>query len=203
MTRSRTFRASYLLGAALLVGCGGRQSLDDPGAGAAGAGSGGGSGASATIGPVDLNAAPLELATTCDHDVGTIAFVNPCLVGFNLAGPEGTPGFNETECRLTNGAQPVAWSFILPLSKVAQEPDRPLTFPTDLPSSPTGGMTVDVGVRKAALTSVTGTMTFSRVDPTGRAFIGFFQGTMTWTSSTGTFSCTADGPLWGGPGSFL
>jgi hypothetical protein len=47
-------------------------------------------------------------------------------------------------------------------------------------------------------------MTFSRVDPTARAFIAHFKGTIGWKTTTGsTFSCAFDGPLWGAPGSFL
>jgi hypothetical protein len=183
---------------AALAGCGGRQGLmpaDDADAGAT---------AGASIGPVDLTGAPPELAMTCDHGIGTLAFDNPCLVGMNLLGDLSKPGEHEIECHLAGPGHPIVWAFLVPLAQIAQHPDQPLTFPSSFPTSPTSGMRVDVGGHKAGVSSAAGTVTFSRVDPTGRAFIARFNGTITWKETTGsTFSCAVDAPFWGAPGGFL
>jgi hypothetical protein len=56
----------------------------------------------------------------------------------------------------------------------------------------------------ARVSSVTGSLTFSRVDPDARAFIGSFAATLVWTATDGSqISCQSDGPFWGGPGGFL
>jgi hypothetical protein len=198
----RTIPVSLSL-AVVIVGCGGRQILLQPDEAAD---AGVPVTATAAIGPVDLTQAPAEIATTCDHGVGTITFVNPCLVGHNLGGGSDV-GFHVVECSLTTSQDPHAWawSFMLPLVEVAKTPDRPLMFPGDLPPLPASNDPEVVGGRAAHLSSVTGAVTFSRVDPTARAFIGRLKATMTWKddSSGATFSCDADAPFWGAPGGFL
>jgi hypothetical protein len=186
------------VGAALAAGCGGQtlQARDDAG------GVGDAGGATATIGPVDLTQAPTEIMMDCDHGVGQVAFVNPCLVGQNLAGSQRGIGLHETECQLLGGNGAIAWAFLLPLSTIAMSPDQPLTFSTNLPAPPTG-RPAEIGGVQAGVSHVDGTMTFSRVDPSGRAFIGHFTGTITWTGSSGAFSCAVDAPFWGAPGNFL
>jgi hypothetical protein len=192
--------AFVVLGALLGVGCGGRQGLS-PAEDAGAAGTTGATGA--TIGPVDLAQAPSELTMTCDHGIGTLGFLNPCLVGQNLAGNQSSPGFSETECQLAGQGHPVVWSFLLPLMSLAEDPNQSLTAPAQLTMTPTGRQTVALGDGEGLISEVDGTLTFSRIDPTGRAFIGNFQGTVTWTTPTGTFTCAVDGPLWGAPGQFL
>jgi hypothetical protein len=64
-------------------------------------------------------------------------------------------------------------------------------------------MLVDVGGQQARVSSDSGAMTFIRVDPSNRAFVARFDGSVTWTESSGaTFSCSVDAPLWGAPGEF-
>jgi predicted small lipoprotein YifL len=186
-----------------LVGCGGRQTLDLP-PDLDGGTDAGTTSARATIGPVDLTLAPRELPTSCDQGIGPLAFDNPCLVGMNLAGNPMSPGFHEVECTLAAPGHPMTWAILLVLSQVAANPDRPVTLPGEFATpSPTSGMTVDVGGTRAGISSVSGTITFSRVDPANRSFIARFQGTMTWKEESGaTFSCAVDAPFWGAPGSF-
>jgi hypothetical protein len=197
----RTRAVGLALVAATLAGCGGRQTLDLPADGDAGTDAG--TTTRATIGPVDLTQAPAELPTTCDHGIGLVAFDNPCLVGFNLGGAPATTGVHVVECTLAVAGHPIAWSFILPLAQLAAEPDKPLTFPKDFPAGPPGNQPIGIGGQPAGLSGVTGTVTFSRVDPTGRAFVARLVGTMTWTQGSGSkVSCAVDAPFWGAPGSF-
>ncbi len=181
--------------AAGIVGCGGRQILTpadetDPSAPAA------------VVAPVDLTQAPTTLALTCDHGIGTIAFVDPCLVGFAFTSAASL-GVHEVECQLSTSGHPLVWSFLVALDEVAQHPSTPLISPADFPRSPTSGAVVAVGGRMAGVSSVQGTVTFSRVDPSGRAFIAHLTGTVTWTEPSGaTFSCAVDAPFWGAPGGF-
>jgi hypothetical protein len=203
MERTRTLCVSIVLGAAL-AGCGGRQGLSPADDGDLGGGVDGGAPAPSAVGPIDLSQAPAQLALHCDQGVGALAFVNPCQVGLNLANGGTTPGFHETECHLVGAGDPIVWAFLLPLAQIAAHPDRALSFPADFPTSPTSGSPAIVGGKPASVSSVAGTMSFSRVDPTARAFIARFQGAVTWTRPTGsTFSCALDGPFWGAPGSFL
>src|ERR1700690_1534629 len=133
----RAVCVSLLVGAAATVGCGGRQDLmpgdvvSDPSAPAP---------TVATLGPVDLTQAPATLSMTCDHGIGTITFVDPCLVGHNLADPNGSgPGFPGVGFWLAGSAATDpgqwAWAFLLPLAQLAQNPNKPLVFGSDLPSS--------------------------------------------------------------------
>lgn len=163
----------------------------------------GGGGATATIGPVDLTQAPTEITLNCDHGVGQVVFVNPCLVGMNLAGPQAGIGIHEMECQLRGGSGAVAWAFLLPLGEIALHPNQALTFPTNLPPAAPSGRSAEVGGKIAGVSAVAGTMTFLRVDPNGRAFTGHLSGTITWTGTNGAFSCAADAPFWGAPGNFL
>jgi hypothetical protein len=138
----------------------------------------------------------------CAGGVSALAFKNPCLVGENLSGQGGT-GFHVTECRIAQDGEPVAWSFILPLATLAQSPGTVLHFPGDLPSPPPPFGSVQLNGESAHATAVTGALTFSRVDPASRAFVGAFHGTVVWTIASGSqISCQVDGPLWGAPGGF-
>ncbi|MDB4982889.1 MAG: hypothetical protein JWM82_3641, partial [Myxococcales bacterium] len=141
--------------AAAAVGCGGRQILMPADV------VGDSSLPAATIAPVDVTQAPPTLSMSCDHGVGTIVFVDPCLVG----GAVGTStvsslGVHEVECQLSTPGHPMVWSFLVALDEVARDPTKPLTFPTDLPRSPTSGAVVAVGGRSARVSSVQGTVTF-------------------------------------------
>jgi hypothetical protein len=197
----RTRAVGLALVAVALASCGGRQTLDLPADGDAGTDAG--KTARATIGPVDLTQAPSELPTSCDQGLGQVAFDNPCLVGFNLGGAPTTTGFHVVECTLAVAGHPVAWSFILPLAPIAAHPDQPLSFPNDFPPAPPLDQLIEIGGQPAGLSGVTGTVTFSRVDPTGRAFVARFVGKMTWTQGSGSkFSCAVDAPFWGAPGAF-
>jgi hypothetical protein len=190
---------AWLSLAATIVGCGGRQGLLQADEGAdAGA-------TVASVGPVDLTQAPPALPMTCDQGVGTIAFDNPCLVGLNLTGDRSKPGLHVVECHFAAPSHPVAWTFMLPLAQLAKLPNQPLTFPShDVPPPPGPGQLVDVGGLAASVSSVAGTVTFSRIDPTGRAFIARFMGTFIWKEASGsTFTCAVDAPFWGAPGGFL
>src|SRR5450432_323831 len=169
------------------AGCGGRQQLlqPDDSTGATGV---------ATIGPVDLTQAPPTLPMTCDSGVGTIAFDDPCLVGSDLSGAPASVGIHEVECTFSSAGHPIAWAFLLPLAQIASDPDQPLTFPA--PMTPSSGQVVDVAGQQARVFSVAGSLTFSRVDPPGRAFSAHFQGTITWVGVAGSmFTCAVDAPL--------
>ncbi|HEY2900920.1 MAG TPA: hypothetical protein VGL59_10120 [Polyangia bacterium] len=172
-----------MFGAALVVGCGDQATV---------------------VGPVDLSQAPAALTMTCDHGVGQVAFANPCLVGGNLASAKlDSVGNHETECSLAGEGGEVAWAFILPLSAIAQRPDQPLTFQKGQVSTPPSGQPIEVAGQTASVTDVAGTMTFLRLDPSARAFIGHFQGQIDWLGANGAFSCTVDADLWGAPGGFI
>ena len=202
MTPAGTLSWVLALGAALAA-CGGRQNLDPP-ADDGGTGAGGAAG-SALFGPVDLTQAPAEVPMTCDHGIGSVAFVNPCEVGMNLFGPTATtPGENETECHFAGPGAQVVWSFLLPLDKIVMDPGTPLQVPGDLRQVPAEGTSVQLGGQAATVASVAGVVTFSRVDPAGRAFIGHLTGTITWNGSVDpTITCAVDAPFWGEPGEFL
>jgi hypothetical protein len=181
---------------AALSGCGGRQNLLLP---PDGTDAGGVATATATLGLVDFTQAPAELAMTCDHGVGTLAFDNPCLVGQNLSG--GGIGIHEVECTLAASGHPITWTFLLPLAQVIASPAKPLAFPLP-PGAPLGTL-IDVGGQGASVSGFADAITFSRVDPTNRAFVARLKGTMTWKRQSGaTFSCTIDSPFWGAPGNF-
>jgi len=80
----------------------------------------------ASVGPVDVAQAPAELALSCDHDVGPIAFDNPCLVGESLGGGnEAALGVHEVECALATSGHPVTWAFLLSLAEVTAKPVLP------------------------------------------------------------------------------
>ena len=176
--------------AALAAGCGGATVSDDNG----------GAPKAAMIGTVDLGHAPSELAMTCDHGVGRIAFDNPCLVGQNLNGVSSSPGVHEVECTLQASSHPVAWTFLLILAN----PAASLRLPDQVPRGSPTGMPFTIDGRRAGISGVSGTLSFSRVDPANRAFVAQLTGTMIWTDSSGaTFSCAVDDPLWGAPGNFL
>ncbi|HEV3030628.1 MAG TPA: hypothetical protein VG319_03250, partial [Polyangia bacterium] len=134
--------------------------------------------------------------------VGALAFDNPCLVGQNLTGGGSSRiGVHEVECTLAAGGHPITWNFLLPLAQVVENPTKPIASPLT-PGPPLGGP-VSVGGLGANVSGFSGTITFSRVDQTNRAFIARLQGTMTWREQSGsTFSCQIDSPFWGAPGAF-
>jgi hypothetical protein len=195
----------FLMVADVAVGCSG-QTLQSPDDSGSGDGSGGAD-AAGLLGPVDLSQAPTSVTMDCDHGIGQLAFVNPCLIGENLAGRGGNGiGFHETDCHLADGVgDTIAWVFTLPLITIAMHPDQPLIFPTNLPTPPPPPprSRAEIGGETVTVTHVDGTMTFSRVDPTTRAFSGHLRGTVTWAGPTKNFSCSVDAPFWGAPGGFL
>jgi hypothetical protein len=156
------------------------------------------------IGPVDLTRAPATLAMTCDVGISP-AFEMPCFIGFDLVGPDlNAAGVHATECRLAQPDRPLAWSFLFPLADVRADPSTALAAPAGLPAAPGGQEAIILQDQPATLSSVTGDLTFSRVDPTARAFVGAFKGTIVWTGTSGSqTSCQIDGPFWGAPGDFL
>ena len=181
---------------ASFLGCGGRQNLLLPPEGADA-----GETTAATSGSIDLTQAPTELAMTCDHGIGALAFDNPCLVGQSLGGNGSQIGVHEVECTLAGAGHPITWTFLLPLAQVVADPTKPLAFP--LPPGGISGMLIDVAGQGASVSGFAGTITFSRVDQTNRAFIARLRGTMTWRRQSGsTFSCQIDSPFWGAPGAF-
>jgi hypothetical protein len=100
--------------------------------------------------------------------------------------------------------EPVVWSFMLPLAMLEQNPGAVLRFPGDLPSPPLSPGTINLQGESARVSAVMGSLTFSRVDPSGRAFIGAFSGAVVWTGASGSqTTCQVDGPFWGAPGGFL
>jgi hypothetical protein len=160
----------------------------------------------ASIGPVDLTQSPATLALSCEGVTTALALKMPCLVGLNLNGPDSrTVGAHEVECDAAQPGDPYVWSFMLPLSAIANDPSLVLSFPLNLPatSPPTGS--IDLDGEKAHVSGVTGSLSFRRVDPDARAFEGAFAGTMKLKSATSTaeVTCTVDGPFWGAPGGFI
>ena len=98
------------------------------------------------------------------------------------------------------------WSFALPLSDLAKNPNETLTFPSNFlaEAGVASAAVIDATGQQAVISNVVGTMTFSRVDPSARAFVGHFTGTISWTGTRTLFSCDVDcGPLWGAPAEFL
>lgn len=166
----------------------------------------GGGGAAGTdrIGPVDLTQAPATLSMTCGG-TASLSFEMPCLIGFNLAGQDlNAAGVHATECRLAQPDQPLAWSFLFPLAGVRGDPATSLQAPRDLPTVTGTQQAIVLEGQPATMSSATGDLRFSKVDPTARAFIGTFTGTVVWTSATGAQTpCQIDGPFWGAPGDFL
>ena len=156
------------------------------------------------VGPVDLTQAPATLAMTCGAGTSP-TFEMPCLIGLDLAGPDPTvAGIHATECRLAQPDRPLVWSFLFPLADVRADPSTALAAPADLPPVPTGQQAIVLWGEPATMSSVTGDLTFSQVDPTARAFVGVFKGTVVWTGASGAqTSCQIDGPFWGAPGDFL
>jgi hypothetical protein len=168
-------------------------------------GSGGGAPAAGdnSIGPVDLTQAPASLAMTC-AGTGSLAFEMPCLMGFDLFGQDtNAAGVHATECRLAAPSRPIVWSFLFPLAAVRADPTMPLQT-SGLQAEPGTEQAILLQGEAAMISSVKADLTFSRVDPTNRAFIGRFTGSVVWTSASGTQTpCQIDGPFWGGPGNFL
>lgn len=158
---------------------------------------------SAEVAPVDLSQAPAALTMTCDGGEA-LSLAMPCLVGLNLTGQDpDTAGTHATECRLATSGQPLVWSFLFPLAAVRANPSTALHAPADMPMAG-AGQTAELNGESASVSSVTGDLTFTRVDPTARAFSGAFKGTVVWTSpSKGETTCRIDGPFWGAPGTFL
>jgi hypothetical protein len=161
-------------------------------------------GTGVVIGPVDFTKAPMDLPLQCERDVGHLAFKMPCKVGMNLAvGSQGL-GTHETECSLAGSNDSPVWSFLLPLAQISEHPSVPLRFPGDLPSPPVMGTAIDVGGESFTLSIAEGTLSFTQIDPPGRAFIARIDAKFEWTGSLGSsFACDVAGLLWGAPGSFL
>ena len=152
------------------------------------------------IGPVDLTQAPATLSMTCTG-IASLSFEMPCLIGFDLPG---AAGVHATECRLAQTDRPLVWSFLFPLASVRADPSTSLRAPLDLPTVTGIQQPIVLEGEPATMSSVTGDLMFSKVDPTARAFIGTFTGTVVWTSTTGAQTpCQIDGPFWGAPGDFL
>ncbi len=155
-------------------------------------------------GPVDLAEAPATLTMTCGAG-SSVALEMPCLIGLDLSGqdPNGT-GVHATECREASADRPLVWSFLFPLASARANPSTPLQAPADLPTVAGPGQPIDLAGDSVTMSSVTGALTFSRVDPSVRAFAGTFKGTIVWADQSGAqTSCQVDGPFWGGPGDFL
>jgi len=161
--------------------------------------------ARATLGAVDLTKAPASLALSCPGVAPPLALEMPCLVGMNIASPPSGVGLHEVECHTTQPGEPLVWSFLLPLSSLAQNPDLVLSFPDRLPNGALPPGEVDLGSEKARVSGGAGTLAFTRVDPEGRAFEGSFRGTLVLTgeSTRSEITCDVDGPFWGAPGNFL
>jgi hypothetical protein len=171
--------------------------------------------ATVLTGSVDLSQAPTSLEMSCNRDVGSLAFKMPCEIGESLLSDRLKLGANEVDCHVTASGQPLVWTFILAFYNVLQHPDRPVTFPNGVQGQsnqsidfipPPPGLTrpIDIGGEQFWVSGAAGTISFSRIDSSGRAFSGQLKGRFDWTSATGsTFSCEVDGPFWGGPGNFL
>jgi hypothetical protein len=159
------------------------------------------------IGPVDLTQAPLTLSMTC-AGTAALALEMPCRIGLALNSQDlNAVGIHAMECRLAQPERPLVWTSLFPLGHVRAAPSKPLQAPSSLrPVTGVGEQAIVLqGEREpATMSDVTGDLTFSKVDPTVRAFMGTFTGSVVWTSASGTqTSCQIDGPFWGAPGDFL
>jgi hypothetical protein len=154
---------------------------------------------------VDLSQSPSTVAMTCDGTVGVVSLAQPCLVGMDLrARGERVPGTHAIECRLAQANEPLVWSFIMPLAQVASDPEAVLHMPGEAPTVPAGSGSVALGSQQATLSTVMGELTFSRIDPTGRAFAATIDAKVVWKAAAGSdITCDLKGPLWGAPGDFL
>jgi hypothetical protein len=157
---------------------------------------------SAEVAPVDVSQSPAALTMTCDGG-SSLSIAMPCLIGLNLGQDPNAPGIHATECRLATSEAPLVWSFLFPLANVRANPSTSLHAPADMP--PAGdAQAIQLNGESASISSITGDLTFTRVDPTARAFSGAFKGTAVWTSPSNTqMTCQIDGPFWGAPGTFL
>ena len=82
--------------------------------------------------------------------------------------------------------------------------EAPLHAPAGLPTVTGSQQAITLGGEPATMSSVSGDLTFARVDPTARAFAGAFKGTIVWMGASGAqTSCGIDGAFWGAPGDFL
>ncbi|HVU49661.1 MAG TPA: hypothetical protein VHL80_03180, partial [Polyangia bacterium] len=167
--------------------------------GAAGTGAAGVFGAPYEVGAVDLSRAdPTFSMTSCDGGIGTLTFVNPCLVGNNLTGATdpSAPGPHVVECTTTMDLGAVSWSFIVSLPPTL----NPQTVFLLAPGNPT----IDLpNGQQARATMVEGQLTFLVVDPGNQAFEGRFVGDVRWTESSGYPAlCTLDAVIWGAPAPF-
>jgi hypothetical protein len=166
-------------------------------------GGGGPTGSSPEVAPVDVSQSPAALTMTCDGGA-SLSVAMPCLIGLNLAGQDpDTAGTHATECRLATSDKPLVWSFLFPLAAVRADPATSLHAPADMPTAG-AAQAIQLNGESASISNITGDLTFTRVDPTARAFSGAFKGTIVWTSSSSTqTTCQIDGPFWGAPGNFL
>lgn len=156
------------------------------------------------LGLVDVTKAPPTLELRCGGAAGVLPLKMPCLVGMNIVGSGQPVGLHETECRIAGADEPIVWSFLLPLGALAQNPALVLHLPGDLPTTLIGSGSIDLNGEQAHVSGVTGTLSFSRVDPQGRAFEGAFRGRIVWKGATSgaETACDVDGPFWGAPGDF-
>lgn len=196
------------MGAAILilvVACGGRASDagTESNAGAPGfAGSpteiaGATSSAGAPgVGPIDTTGLPQEFPEPlCDGPLKSLRLALPCKVGMPLG------SFNVVECY--DSAGHTALSFRIELGKAASSIGRALPFAATLPEVPTTSIEVN-GERYTG--SLNGSVTFTQVDPAGRAFVAFLtREFVAWKDAAGTRTdCDYDPmQLWATPGDFL
>jgi hypothetical protein len=210
-TRSRKLvfvkQLTWACGVIFVVGCGGRANAPDTDA-AAGAGASGfaGSptevgGASSSagapgVGPIDTTGLPEAFPEPlCDGPLKSIHLVLPCKVGMPLS------AFNVVECYDTAGR--TALSFEIELAKAASSIGQPLPFSSAFPHVPTTSLEVG-GVNYTG--TLQGTVTFTQVDPAGRAFVASLtRPSVAWKDATGTETdCDLDPmELWATPGNFL
>ncbi len=201
MSPGKTKRELSIAFVVLALSCGGRaESQGSTGSGGSNAAGGvAGSSSSAAgapgVGPIDTAGLPTELPLVCPDEVAVPKLKLPCKIGGSLlGGVEGPESVNVLECYDSSGT--TAFSTVIPFGKLPTLLNQPLQMPfAALPAPPPEGTL-----------KLSGTVTFSKVDPVGRAFVALLVGgSVSYVGSNGeTVTCKIpDTPFWAVQGQFI
>lgn len=199
----------WVLGAALIIACGGRAQGPDTGTSAGASGGEGGAGADAPgVGPIDTTGLAMEFPELlCAGSLASLHLVLPCKIGMRLPG-SADGGSSVVECYDTSGR--VALNFVINLTSAARSigtsvrlPFNPSSGASPLFPLPPTSIEVD-GVNYEGV--LNGSLTFERVDPSGRGFVAFLTlAFISWTDPQGNMTdCDFDPMrLWATAGNFI
>lgn len=183
----------------ILAGCG--NTTASPPENDASMGGSGGATQVEGLGPFDEAAQPTRLQLACGSERPALNLALPCHVGLNLNGKD-EPGYHVVECNLADTSG-TAVSFVLPLVELPSHLREPMQLP--LAFAPPTGTGASIG-DEHFVGELRGTVTFSRLDLPGRAFVADLHGAhVDWSGDQGTeFECgMAHGTIWGVARQFL